>query len=127
MAAFSDQAFKTRLKDLNQTQQSIQTISLWAIHHRKHCARVVAIWMDQLREGIVQYDKLFSLFLSSVSLSSHSETCLLIAKDAAQKLTLLYFANDVIQNMRKKGTEYHNEFMAVMSDAFDVAASAARA
>ncbi|GAU94938.1 hypothetical protein RvY_06636 [Ramazzottius varieornatus] len=98
MAAFSDQAFKTRLKDLNQTQQSIQTISLWAIHHRKHCNRVVAIWMDQLRE----------------------------AKDAAQKLTLLYFANDVIQNMRKKGTEYQSDFKAVMLEAFDNAATAAR-
>ncbi|XP_055355800.1 regulation of nuclear pre-mRNA domain-containing protein 1B-like [Paramacrobiotus metropolitanus] len=98
MTAFTEGAFKSKLKDLNNTQQSIQTISLWAIHHRKHHAKMVNIWMDEVRE----------------------------AKEASRKLTLLYFANDVIQNMRKKGPEFHGEFRNALPEAVDSAVKTAK-
>ncbi|OQV20675.1 putative Regulation of nuclear pre-mRNA domain-containing protein 1B [Hypsibius exemplaris] len=98
MSAFSEQAFKAKLKDLNNTQASIQTISLWAGHHRKQYARIVAIWMEELRE----------------------------AREAGRKLTLLYFANDVVQNMRKKALEFLAEFQTVLLEAFINASKQAR-
>lgn len=35
-----------------------------------------------------------------------------------QKLTLMYLANDVIQNSKKKGPEYTKEFAPVLKKAF---------
>jgi CID domain len=48
------------------------------------------------------------------------------AKDAGRKLTLLYFANDVVQNMRKKGPEYQTEFQLVLVEAFTSTAKQAK-
>lgn len=39
---------------------------------------------------------------------------------ADQKLTLLYLANDVIQNSKKKGTEFKTEFVKVLPRAFQL-------
>lgn len=41
-------------------------------------------------------------------------------KTQAKKLTLMYLANDVIQNSRKKGPEYSKEFSGVLKQAFDI-------
>lgn len=49
--AFSDQSFRGKLAELNTTQQSIQTLSLWLIHHRKHAETYVSIWNAELRKG----------------------------------------------------------------------------
>ncbi|CAG9089277.1 unnamed protein product [Plutella xylostella] len=88
MAGFTENALIRKLQELNSSQQSIQTLSLWLIHHRKHHAAVVKTW--------------------------HKE--LLKAKDSKQ-LTFLYLANDVIQNSKKKGPEYGQEFGIVLKDA----------
>ena len=42
------------------------------------------------------------------------------AADAGHKLTLLYLANDIVQNSRKKGSEYKAEFSRVLPRAFHV-------
>ena len=55
-------------------------------HRKKHNATIVALWERQLGKA-----------------------------DAAQKLALLYAANDIIQKSRKKGPEYTNEFFKVRS------------
>ena len=49
--AFTEQGFRGKLAELNSTQQSIQTLSLWLIHHRKHAETYVAIWNAELRKG----------------------------------------------------------------------------
>ena len=51
MSAFSDTALETKLTDLNPSQQSIQTLSLWLIHHRKHAKKIVATWKKLLVQG----------------------------------------------------------------------------
>lgn len=51
-----------------------------------------------------------------------SNKCNLIAKEPAKKLTLMYLANDVIQNMRKKGPEYSKEFATILKPAFEIVA-----
>ncbi|KAF7269424.1 hypothetical protein GWI33_017528 [Rhynchophorus ferrugineus] len=87
---FTESAFIKKLTDLNNSSQSIQTLSLWLIHHRKHYTSVVKIWLREL----------------------------LKAKES-RKLTFMYLANDVIQNSRKKGPEYGQEFGTLLKKAFE--------
>jgi len=81
MSVFSEESMQKKLADLNVSQQSIQTTSLWLIHHKKHAQAVVAVWAAQLYK-----------------VSNN------------RKLTFMYLANDVIQNSKKKGPEYREEF-----------------
>ena len=91
MSGFSVEALERKLAELNNSQQMIQTLSLWLIHYRKHCKTAVQTWIKFLRSQ----------------------------RTVGKKLTLLYLANDVIQNSRKKGPEYMNEFAAVLRHAFE--------
>lgn len=88
---FTETAFIKKLGDLNNSSQSIQTLSLWLIHHRKHYSTVVKIWSRELIRA---------------------------SKDS-KKLTFMYLANDVIQNSRKKGPEYGLEFGNYLKKAFE--------
>ena len=52
-----------------------------------------------------------------------SEICVhvfIFPGDSSRKLTLLYVANDVIQNSKKKGPEYRAEFVKVLPRVFQV-------
>lgn len=89
MAGFSEKFFVKKLEDLNNSSQSIQTLSLWLIHHRKHHEDIVKIWYREL----------------------------LISKDT-KKLTFMYLANDVIQNSIKKGPEFGKEFGLYLKKTF---------
>jgi hypothetical protein len=51
MAGFTEVALAKKLADLNSSQQSIQTLSLWLIHHRKHHATIVKVWFRELQKG----------------------------------------------------------------------------
>lgn len=74
-----------KLAELNQSAQSIQQLSLWIIHHRKHYVSIVKTWFRNL--GKIP---------------------------AGKKLTHLYLANDVVQNSKKKHPEFAKEFGGVM-------------
>ncbi|XP_005175234.1 regulation of nuclear pre-mRNA domain-containing protein 1B [Musca domestica] len=89
MSAFTETAFLKKLAELNSSQQSIQTLSLWLIHHRKHHASIVKTWLRELH-GVPE----------------------------PKKLTFMYLANDVIQNSKKKGPEYGKEYMNALPKAF---------
>jgi len=89
MSAFSETTLETKLTELNPSQQSIQTLSLWLIHHRKHAKKIVTTWKK-----------------------------LLVLIPQPKKLTFLYLANDVIQNSKKKGPEFSMEFEGVLPYAF---------
>ncbi|XP_011180569.1 regulation of nuclear pre-mRNA domain-containing protein 1B [Zeugodacus cucurbitae] len=89
MSAFSETALLKKLGELNSSQQSIQTLSLWLIHHRKHHASIVKTWLKELQ---------------TVS--------------EGKKLTFMYLANDVIQNSKKKGPEYGKEFAQILPKVF---------
>ncbi|XP_014248263.1 regulation of nuclear pre-mRNA domain-containing protein 1B [Cimex lectularius] len=91
MAGFTESVLQKKLDDLNETQQSIQTLSLWLIHHRKHYQLVVKTWSKEMAKG-----------------------------NELRKLTLMYLANDVIQNSKKKGPEYTKEFIPVLRKAFRI-------
>ncbi|XP_022669806.1 regulation of nuclear pre-mRNA domain-containing protein 1B-like isoform X1 [Varroa destructor] len=90
MSTFSEESLVKRLKELNQTQQAIETLSLWLIHHRKHHKRIAEVWMKTLLD----------------------------LEKASRKLTLLYLANDVIQNSKRKGPEFSTSFIDPLDAAF---------
>ena len=50
--AFSVPGLEKKLKELNTTLQSIQSLSQWAIHHRKHAKTVVSVWYKDLQKGV---------------------------------------------------------------------------
>ena len=80
--SFSESSLNKKFVELNGTQQSVQTLSLWIIHHRKHSPIIVKSWLREL----------------------------LSAKKCERKLTFIYLANDILQNSRRKGTEYMDQF-----------------
>ncbi|XP_076596961.1 regulation of nuclear pre-mRNA domain-containing protein 1B [Chaetodon auriga] len=88
MSSFSESALEKKLTELSSSQQSVQTLSLWIIHHRKHSALIVKVWHRELKKA-----------------------------KSSRKLTFLYLANDVIQNSKKKGPEFTKDFETVLVDA----------
>lgn len=51
MSAFSEAALEKKLSELSNSQQSVQTLSLWLIHHRKHSRTIVGVWFNELKKG----------------------------------------------------------------------------
>ncbi|KAH7729829.1 RNA polymerase II-binding domain containing protein [Aphelenchoides avenae] len=91
MSGFTEENMRTRLKKLNNSTQSIQTLSLWLIHHqKKHAQPILKTWLKEVN-GQTNSDKL---------------------------LSLVYLANDVIQNCRKKHPEFMRKFLDVLEPAF---------
>ncbi|PSS35311.1 Regulation of nuclear pre-mRNA domain-containing protein [Actinidia chinensis var. chinensis] len=85
---FNPQILVEKLAKLNNSQQSIETLSHWCIFHMNKAKQVVETW-----------DKQFHC--------SPSE----------QRLAFLYLANDILQNSRRKGLEFVGEFWKVLPDA----------
>uniref|UniRef100_A0A8B9JQQ3 CID domain-containing protein n=1 Tax=Astyanax mexicanus TaxID=7994 RepID=A0A8B9JQQ3_ASTMX len=97
MSSFSESALEKKLSELSNSQQSVQTLSLWIIHHRKHASPIVRVWHRELKKA-----------------------------KSSRKLTFLYLANDVIQNSKKKGPEFTRDFEGVLVDACSHVASRER-
>ncbi|KAK6258938.1 hypothetical protein QQP08_003893 [Theobroma cacao] len=84
-SVFSEQILAEKLSKLNSTQQCIETLSHWCIFHRSKAELVVATWDKQFRSS-----------------------------EMVQKVPLLYLANDILQNSKRKGNEFVNEFWKVL-------------
>ncbi|CAK9149765.1 unnamed protein product [Ilex paraguariensis] len=82
---FGGQILADKLSKLNSSQQSIESLSRWCISYRKKAKQIVETW-----------DKLFK--------SAQRE----------QRVSFLYLANDILQNSRRKGSEFVNEFWKVL-------------
>ncbi|KAJ6754515.1 hypothetical protein OIU79_027181 [Salix purpurea] len=80
--------FVEKLAKLNSTQASIETLSHWCIFHMNKAKQVVETWARQF----------------------HSSP-----RD--RRLAYLYLANDILQNSRRKGSEFVGEFWKVLPDA----------
>lgn len=93
MSSFTESGLVKKLSELNPSQQSIQTLSLWLIHHRKHHSIIVKTWLKELQRV-----------------------------SSSKKLTFMYLANDVIQNSKKKGPEFGKEYENVLPKAFKLIA-----
>ncbi|KAK7396097.1 hypothetical protein VNO78_16857 [Psophocarpus tetragonolobus] len=82
---FDGQLLAEKLLKLNNSQQSVESLSHWCISHRKRAKDIVETW-----------DKSFN------------------ASQKEQRVPLLYLANDILQNSRRKGSEFVSEFWKVL-------------
>ncbi len=51
MASLNVESLKRKFQALNNTQDSVQTLSLWIIHHKNHYRQIIELWMERVREG----------------------------------------------------------------------------
>ena len=63
MSGFTETALEKKLADLNCSQQSIQTLSLWLIHHRKHHKPIVQTWYKELVKGTYVHIMIYANFI----------------------------------------------------------------
>lgn len=92
--AYDQAKLVEKLRAINATQQSIETVSMYCQVLKRHAANVVADWF-------AEYNK----------------------QAPPRKLALLFLANDVLQNSRKKGAEYIAQFHRVLPRALRTAVS----
>ncbi|XP_048695250.2 regulation of nuclear pre-mRNA domain-containing protein 1A isoform X3 [Caretta caretta] len=139
MSAFSEAALERKLSELSNSQQSVQTLSLWLIHHRKHSGLIVTVWERELRKVSSSVPRRTDKFSHSSlgknllhSLLQHKEPWDVSPESPEdahrgahhnlakpnRKLTFLYLANDVIQNSKRKGPEFTKDFAPVIVEAF---------
>ncbi|XP_064474760.1 regulation of nuclear pre-mRNA domain-containing protein 2-like [Ornithodoros turicata] len=74
--SFSESNLAKKFTTLANTQDSVQTLSLWLIHHKAHHRKIVETWTKVLKKS-----------------------------KAGHRLTMLYLANDVLQNGKRKGIQ----------------------
>eukprot|EP00240_Pyramimonas_obovata_P004057 CAMPEP_0118925972 /NCGR_PEP_ID=MMETSP1169-20130426/3769_1 /TAXON_ID=36882 /ORGANISM="Pyramimonas obovata, Strain CCMP722" /LENGTH=347 /DNA_ID=CAMNT_0006867423 /DNA_START=222 /DNA_END=1262 /DNA_ORIENTATION=- len=89
MSAFNEKVLTEKLLKLNNSQQSIVNLSHWCVFHRKRAKLVVQTWHNEFAKAPKE-----------------------------RRLAFIYLANDVLQNSRKKGPEFVDEFFKVMPRAF---------
>lgn len=87
-STFNPQILGEKLAKLNSSQASIETLSHWCIFHMNKAKQVVETWDRQFH------------------------CC-----PREQRLAFLYLANDILQNSRRKGSEFVGEFWKVLPDA----------
>ncbi|KAK8687184.1 hypothetical protein V6N13_086012 [Hibiscus sabdariffa] len=87
-SSFNPQILVEKLAKLNNSQASIETLSHWCIFHMNKAKQVVETWDRQFH-----------------------------CSPREQRLAFLYLANDILQNSRRKGSEFFGEFWKVLPDA----------
>ncbi|XP_064942124.1 uncharacterized protein LOC135595307 isoform X1 [Musa acuminata AAA Group] len=86
--SFNMQILVDKLAKLNNSQHSIETLSYWCIFHRNKAKQVVETWDQQFH-----------------------------CSPRDKRVSFLYLANDILQNSRRTGSEFINEFLKVLPDA----------
>ncbi|RWS08947.1 Regulation of nuclear pre-mRNA domain-containing protein 2-like protein [Dinothrombium tinctorium] len=90
--ALDENNLEKKLENVSNSQDSIQSLSLWILHHKNHNKRIVQIWLKALKKGKVNH-----------------------------RLTLFYLANDVIQHAKRKNINvYLEEFGEVLKEATEL-------
>ncbi|XP_005098576.1 regulation of nuclear pre-mRNA domain-containing protein 2 isoform X2 [Aplysia californica] len=79
-SALNEDSVEKKLKTVNNTQDSIQSLSLWIIHHKSHHGKIVELWMKVLKKTV----------------------------HPSHRLTLFYLCNDVVQTCKKKKAFIYN-------------------
>lgn len=85
---FDGQMLADKLFKLNSSQQSIESLSRLCISQRKKAKQIVEIWHKSFKSA-----------------------------QREQHVSFMYLANDILQNSRRKGNEFVNEFWKVMPSA----------
>ncbi|XP_046994576.1 regulation of nuclear pre-mRNA domain-containing protein 1A-like [Schistocerca americana] len=87
---FDESELVKKFVNLNGKQLSIETLSRWLIHHRKHHASIVRVWLSFFEKGCPK-----------------------------KKIVYMYLANDIIQRSRRKGPEFGQSFERALRKAFE--------
>ncbi|ODQ77468.1 hypothetical protein BABINDRAFT_163479 [Babjeviella inositovora NRRL Y-12698] len=83
--SYSSEILTNKLKHLNETQQSIVSISQWIVFHQRHAAKTAEVWAKYTQGAVSNAPK--------------------------QVLPLIYLANDIVQQARsKRKTEFLTQF-----------------
>lgn len=51
MSTFNEANFVKKLQNVTRSQDSIQTLSLWILHHRNHYKKIIAEWQKCYMNG----------------------------------------------------------------------------
>lgn len=70
MALLNQKGFERKLQQMSSAQDSVQTVSLWIIHHKKYADDIVKVWMEQLKRC-----KAWNRILFLVTWSEVAELC----------------------------------------------------
>ncbi|KAG8078931.1 hypothetical protein GUJ93_ZPchr0007g3454 [Zizania palustris] len=89
-AGFSTQILVQKLLKLNNSRQSIETLSHWCVFHYRHCQQVVETWDSEFHSAPQE-----------------------------RRVSLLYLANDIVQISKKESSRYVNEFWRVIPAALN--------
>ncbi|XP_076465081.1 uncharacterized protein LOC143296935 isoform X2 [Babylonia areolata] len=96
-AGLNEENVEKRLTSVTNTQDSIQSLSLWIIHHKTHHARIVELWYKIMKKS----------------------------PKPSHRLTLFYLCNDVVQNCkRKKAVVFIDTFKPLLKQATSLARDA---
>ena len=83
---FKEEEFSAKLNEVNNTQQSIETLSAYIIHHRKYSKKLVKLWKKQVlkvsQAKINKFDKYckHAVTCSKVDfLNIRSSACVLVS------------------------------------------------
>lgn len=87
-STFNPQILVEKLAKLNSSQTSIETLSHWCIFHMNKAKQVVETWDRQFH-----------------------------CSAREQRVAFLYLANDILQNSRRKGSDFVGEFWKVLPEA----------
>ncbi|KAK9467803.1 RNA polymerase II-binding domain-containing protein [Lipomyces arxii] len=88
---YSEDVVISKLSSVNETQESIVSISQWILFHRRHAAQTVKTWSKALADA-----------------SNH------------RKLALIYLANEVVQQSRaRKKEEFLNAFAPTIAETIE--------
>lgn len=91
--AYSDEALKAKLSTLNETQDSIVSVSQWIQFFKRHADRIANAWLTRLREV-----------------------------PPPKRLNFVYLVNDIVQNSKaRKRQEFPDAFAPVMPEAVQTA------
>ncbi|KAG2735582.1 hypothetical protein G9P44_001796 [Scheffersomyces stipitis] len=94
--SFSPEILKKKLASLQDTQDSIVSISQWVLFHHRHSADSAKFW-------------------SQYTLSIPTAASANLKNPSSKKLSLLYLCNDVVQQARRKRKlEFINDFATVL-------------
>lgn len=62
-SSVSDENLEKKFQGVTNTQDSIQTLSLWLLHHKVHHQKIVTSWMKVLKKGNISIFSPLTIFL----------------------------------------------------------------
>jgi hypothetical protein len=108
MKGMDEESVAKKFRNVSATQDNIQSLALWVIHHKTHHEKIVDIWFKVLK----QCKFMSGMLPCKVCLHSF------FTAKMSHRLTMFYLCNDVVQNSKRKHAMcYKDQFKDVLKDA----------